>query len=278
MFQINQEDENQIIEYQKILSLLGDQSFEDWYKLQKKEHDDLIELKNKIALLEKKLNEVPNNKYDLSHLRQDTQIVYGPIQDDEALLLTGFVKALRPKTIVEFGFSHGVSSWNFLKALDSDAKLFSYDIFKYNPSALAFNDTRFKFYLKSQTEFQHSDIDNRTIDIAFFDDGHIFNINKEAFKLLEDKMSPNGITIVHDTGLHSEKLESFEMCVCDFPNYCGAAHQTDERHFINWIIDNYQNWQVIHLHSFNIFRHGFTILQKKYKLSVDSQDRNICKI
>ncbi len=212
----------------------------------------------------------------MSHLTQESQFIYGPIQDDEALFLTGLVKALRPKTVVEFGFSGGVSSFNFLQALDPDSKLYSYDIFLHNPTAKAFNDARFKFHLKSQADFQLSDIDNRTIDIVFFDDGHIFEINKQAFIKIEDKVALNSISVVHDTGLHVKKIGPFEVCTCDGLKLCGAAHQLDERLFINWIIDNYPNWQVIQLHSFNIFRHGFTIMQKKFNLSVDSQDRAKC--
>ena len=267
--------------------MIGNISVEEMIKTQKERNAQIIEKTEKIEELEhtlkrvinestEKIKKLQNKKYDLSHLIQESQIVYGPIQDDEALFLTGLVKALRPKTVVEFGFSGGVSSFNFLQALDLDSKLYSYDIHLYNPAAKAFNDSRFKFHLKSQTDFEFSDIDNRTIDIAFFDDGHIFEINKEAFIKLEDKMSLNSVTVVHDTGLHIEKIEPFEQCVCDAKEYCGAAHQLDERLFINWIIDNYTNWQIIQLHSFNIFRHGFTIMQKKYKLGVDVQDRGYC--
>ena len=116
-----------------------------------------IELLNKIEALEKE-NADLLKKYDLSHLNQESQFIFGPIQDDEALLLYGLVKTIRPKVIVEFGFSHGVSSWNFLQALDQDSKLFSYDIYNWNPNAKAFNDTRFKFFLKSQIKFEASDI------------------------------------------------------------------------------------------------------------------------
>ena len=226
-------------------------------------------MENKVAVL---LKRVP--KYDLNHLKQDTQIIYGPIQDDEALLLFGLVKALRPKTVTEFGYSSGVSALNFLKALDEDAKLYSYDI---NP-ATPHNDQRLKFYKKSQTEFLFSDVDNRTIDLAFFDAGHLFYMNKYAFEQIINFLAPNAVIVVHDTGLHVQKKFSFEMCVCDFENYCGSVHQNDERRFINWIITTYPEWEVIHLHSFNIFRHGFTILQKKYSLSLERVDSsNRCK-
>ncbi len=152
--------------------------------------------------------------------------------------------------------------------------MYSYDIIAWNPSADAYNDTRFKFYLKSQTEFLPSDIENRKIDIAFFDDGHIFDINTVAFTKLINQMAPNGLTIVHDTGLHLNELGG---CTCDFPKYCGGAHQKDERLFINWVLEKYPEWQVIQLHSFNVFRHGLTILQKKYNLSVDAVDTKFCQ-
>ncbi len=51
----------------------------------------------------------------------------GPIQRDEAVALFGLVRTLRPKTVVEFGFFHGHSAFNFLCALDGDARLYSYD-------------------------------------------------------------------------------------------------------------------------------------------------------
>lgn len=52
----------------------------------------------------------------------------GPLQRDEALALFGLVRTLRPKTIVEFGFFHGHSAFNFLCAMEQDAKIFSYDV------------------------------------------------------------------------------------------------------------------------------------------------------
>jgi hypothetical protein len=153
--------------------------------------------------------------------------------------------------------------------------LYSYDIISWNPSAAAYNDSRLKFHLKSQMDFNLTDIDNRIIDIAFFDDGHIFDVNTKAFEILTDKMALNAITIVHDTGLHIREFG--DGCSCDANKYCGGPHQKDERLFINWIIDNYPEWQVIELHSFNFWRHGLTILQKKYKLGVATLDNINCQ-
>ena len=222
-----------------------------------------------------KCPKIKNEKYNLSHLVQETQYVSGPLQDDEALFLYGLVKTLKPKTVVEFGFRFGFSAWNFLKSLDSDARLYSYDINNDNPQAPAHSDKRFKFYLKSMTEFNSNDIDNRLIDIALIDAGHVYDINIITYKLLLDKMSLNSVIIVHDTGVHFD--ESY-LCACDSgTKYCGGQHQPDNRKFVNWIQENYPDWQMIHFHSFNIYRHGLTILQRKYKLGTESLDTNLCK-
>ena len=61
------------------------------------------------------------------HLLRDNAPRLGPLQDDEALLLYGLVRALRPRTVVEFGTAHGFSALNFLQALfdDQEARVFS---------------------------------------------------------------------------------------------------------------------------------------------------------
>jgi hypothetical protein len=80
---------------------------------------------------------------------------------------------------------------------------------------------------------------------------------------------------VHATGLHIREFG--DGCSCDANKYCGGPHQKDERLFINWIIENYPEWQVVELHSFNFWRHGLTILQKKYKLGVATLDNINCQ-
>jgi hypothetical protein len=67
---------------------------------------------------------------------------------------------------------------------------------------------------------------------AQYDDGHIFDINTNAFVKVIEYLAPNAVIVVHDTGLHALKREIFEMCSCDFENYCGAAHQHDNRNLL----------------------------------------------
>jgi len=109
----------------------------------------------------------------LSGYREEDAI--GPLQQSEALLLFAIVRTTAPKTIVEFGFLNGHSSWNFLKAGSEDMRLFSYDISDDSRKIAAgeiSRDRRFKFVFKSQTEFHAEDIEHRKIDIVFFDASH----------------------------------------------------------------------------------------------------------
>ncbi len=65
---------------------------------------------------------------DLAHLSLHKDTAYRPIQRDEALFLHGLVCLVRPRTIVEIGFFRGASAFNFLRALDPDARFYSFDI------------------------------------------------------------------------------------------------------------------------------------------------------
>ena len=239
-----------------------------------------------------------NLKYDLSHLNQSTLMQKGPIQDDEALMLfgiyggyfyfnsisyncfiLGLVKLIRPKTVVEFGFYKGDSSINFLKALDPDAKMYSYDVKLHNPSARSLEDLRFKFIQKSQADFDPIDVDNRIIDIAYIDASHRFSLEISLFPKLIKQVSKNGIIVIHDTGLHvhmsSKQIEN--QCVCDFENLCGYPHCNEDRQFVNWILENYPEWEIIHFHSYEVIRHGLTFLQRKYKFGIKPVGKQNCK-
>jgi predicted O-methyltransferase YrrM len=231
------------------------------------------ELKEALERQTMKLNYKP--KYDLKHLNQDPNTaVFGPLQDDESLLLFGILKTTRPSIVLEFGSNNGHSSFNLLKALDNDAKLYSYDIQMFNSKSQ--NDPRFKFYQKSHSDFIVSDlIDNRKIDFVLIDYSN-FETMKIGFNKIINHMSPNGIIAVHNTGLHFNEADK---CSCDFDNFCGGLHQIETRLFVNWILENQTEWQTINLHSFKIWRHGLTLFQRKYKLGIKIEKyEKKCKI
>ena len=64
--------------------------------------------------------------YDLSHLTQpDDQVVVGPVQDDEALLLFALVRCMRLRRILEVGGLDGYSARNFLRAMGRGGTLYT---------------------------------------------------------------------------------------------------------------------------------------------------------
>ena len=62
---------------------------------------------------------------DLAHLTVFNETADGPVQRDEALLLHSMIRVIRPRTVLEIGFLRGHSAFNFLRALDPEARLYS---------------------------------------------------------------------------------------------------------------------------------------------------------
>ncbi|GAA5128633.1 class I SAM-dependent methyltransferase [Luteolibacter yonseiensis] len=213
----------------------------------------------------------------ISHLasyRENDAI--GPLQRDEAIALFGIIRSLRPKVVVEFGFFHGHSAFNFLQALSGDARLFSYDIdpesIRRAKSEFGF-DRRFTFIAKSQTEFDAADVGRREIDFVFFDAAHELDLNQETFRRIAPHLAPEGMMAVHDTGLWPR--EYFESIHHEFERGMPGewvtenlyAHQPGERRFIDWILSEYPEFSAIHFHSTATLRHGFSLLQRRRSLS-----------
>ncbi len=213
----------------------------------------------------------------MSHLlsyRENDAI--GPLQRDEAVALFGIIRTLRPKVVVEFGFFHGHSAFNFLRALSDDARLFSYDIDveSIERAATEFSfDQRFTFIGKSQTEFDPADIGNRQIDFAFFDAAHELELNTETFRRIVGHLSDEAMIAVHDTGLwHRRDFAAIhETFASEMPGVWESeelyAHQPGERDFIDWIVSSHPAFSALHFHSTATLRHGFTLLQRKRRLS-----------
>lgn len=238
--------------------------------------------------------------YDLTHLHRDNQPRLGPVQDDEALLLYGIVRTVRPRTIVEFGTSHGFSALNWLHAIadDPDARVYSYDILPY-PAAQALEDSdpRFIFHGKSQADFEAADVENRLVELAFFDAGHLVEYSLRAFERLLPSLTMNAIIAVHDTGLHvldhgsgapseeeglpfteasCQRASSVQQCLrfngcegmSDLQGFClGRAHRPSERRFVAEVVRKWPEFRPLHFHSRRVFRHGLTLLQRGELLS-----------
>jgi Methyltransferase domain len=213
----------------------------------------------------------------ISHLlsyRENDAI--GPLQRDEAIALFGIIRTLRPQVVVEFGFFHGHSAFNFLQALTENAQLYSYDIdsesIQRAKSEFSF-DKRFHFIGKSQTDFAPEDIGHQKIDFVFFDAAHELDLNIQTFQRIIDQLDPEAMLAVHDTGLWQRAYFSpiHETFTREMPGEWETedlyAHQPGERKFMDWIVTEYPEFSVLHFHSSRTLRHGFSLLQRKRQLS-----------
>ena len=213
----------------------------------------------------------------MSHLlsyREDDAI--GPLQRDEAIALFGIIRTLRPTVIVEFGFFHGHSAFNFLQALPEDGRLYSYDI---DPESIRraekeFNfDRRFTFIAKSQSDFDPRDIDHQKIDFVFFDAAHALELNVATFNRIFSQLAPEAMVAVHDTGLwHRSHFAPIHETFAkenagEWKNRELYAHQPGERAFIDWILAEHPEITAIHFHSTRTLRHGFSLLQRMRSLA-----------
>jgi predicted O-methyltransferase YrrM len=213
----------------------------------------------------------------LSAYKEDGSAI-GPLQQSEALFLFALVKVTVPKTVLEFGFLHGLSAYNFLRALPEDAQLFSYDIDRHAEEIASRqfpNDRRFTFLQKSQSEFSHSDIGGKPVDLVFLDASHDLATNQRTFEAIQIALSEDSIVCVHDTGAWQRQF--FTSAQHEFVKQAGPEywlneslylHRRDERVFLNWILETYPHFQAVHLHSTRTLRHGMSILQRKGRLEI----------
>jgi len=139
-------------------------------------------------------------KYNLDHLIQpEEQNIPGPIQDDEALLLFALIRVTRIKRILEFGSFPGYSAKNFLSALQGGT-VYSVDwgVDGVTPR-LADNH---KVIVKNTAEVTVEDLDNKPIDLVFFD-CHAYEASLCAFQNLKRAgiITDKTIFAFHDTNL-----------------------------------------------------------------------------
>jgi len=210
-------------------------------------------------------------KLRLSHLQSyDDEGAIGPLQQDEAAALFGLIRALRPKTIVEFGFFHGHSAFNFLMAMEDDALLASYDVD--DESLRRARDefagiARLRFFHKSQDQFDPADVDAQPLDFVFFDAAHELELNQRTFSQILPHLAPAAVIGIHDTGtwppnrLQNVHRDFIEEGRCENTAAGAIVHQPGERAFVEWVLKEHPGFQAIHLHSHRTLRHGMTLLQ-----------------
>ena len=198
----------------------------------------------------------------------------GPVQREEALFLLGMIRVLRPRVLVELGFSRGRSAFNFLQAMGTDAesKLYSFDIAdSCEEIATKYFSGRanFKFQKKSQEEITAADIEGKKAEFVFIDAAHEIDINQRTWAALLPLLAEDVTVAVHDTGLwHRDLLLPLhEKLAKESPerwlNETEYQHQPDERVFVNWIVQTHPEFQALHFHTNRTLRHGITILQRR---------------
>lgn len=222
---------------------------------------------------------IKNNKYDISHLKQTTDVVFGPIQDDEALFLYSLIKVCGIKYIIEIGGLEGYSSLNFLQALGNEGQLITVDpnfTDKYN----VLQKPNFKLIRNNIQDIDMNQLSIPRIDCIFFD---CHDANAEYDFLIKTiscgLLSDNSIVIIHDTGTHPDTETPYygQIFLNDKSlngNY-GFSNKSlmRDRELSNKIMD--LGYSAFHLHMNNLdlpkgvsFRHGLTVLSKTKKLMI----------
>jgi predicted O-methyltransferase YrrM len=212
--------------------------------------------------------------YDnLNHLSLfEPQSLKGSLMRDEAIFLYSLVKMIRPKVIVEFGFSRGHSSLNFLYALDKTAHLYSFDISE-TAKDIAENVLNgfpnFHFRFKSQLDFVPQDIDNKKIDLVYFDAVYDRDKNMTTFERLGPSLNENAIIALHDTNTWRRQLmdrthiEYANKKPQNWLNEDEFQSQKGQREFYNEFVKQYPDYSAITFHNSSTILAGISLLQKK---------------
>lgn len=200
--------------------------------------------------------------YDLSHLTQVSQNIFGPIQDDEGLLLFGLIRSMKLSTILELGGLWGYSAKNFLQAVGPTGVVFTVDtqvVDKMGENHICLH--------KNARDIDLTDFENYSqhlpVELVFFD-CHDYDASITLYdKLLSlGVINNNTILALHDTGLHPEGVP-----ICGtYEIEGGWVHQRCERQLVNLFVER-------GYHAFNAhmlpskatpdlqYRHGLTIMQ-----------------
>ena len=192
-------------------------------------------------------------KYDLKHLTQPlNQVVFGPIQDDEALFLYSIIKSLRFKRIIEIGGgTMGYSGKNFSKSVGDCGVVYIVDIID-----VPITEKNQILIKKNASLVSPEDFDNSPVDMVFFD-CHVYEPSMACYQTLLKGgiITDKTIIALHDTNLLPD----------------GTVHQPVERMMVNDFSD--MGYHIFNLHttpevhdSELPFRLGVSICQKYKRL------------
>jgi predicted O-methyltransferase YrrM len=202
-------------------------------------------------------------RYDLSHLVQEPgQAVFGPVQDDEALLLFAACRVVCARRVVEFGGESGYSARNFLAAVGDapGAAVYTVDA---NPVPVL--SPAHRFIRKWAKDVTPEDFDCQPLDLVFFD-CHDYAQQLQAFHTLARAgvIARGTLIALHDTGTHPAKLLPWAFRTED-----GYVHQPAERQLVSTL--QAVGYECISFHAPRPvpplqFRHGLTLCALKHRL------------
>ena len=206
--------------------------------------------------------------YDLSHLTQaDDQLVWGPVQDDEALLLFALVRVMRLRRVLEVGGLGGYSARNFLAAVGAKGKVYTVDV---NPvPSLAPNHATLQ---KSCAAVDAADLDGAPLDLLFFD-CHAYEPQMSMFAGLcaAGIVTDDTLIALHDTGTYPRPTSGWDYEVAG-----GWVHIWEERRMVHEL--HAAGYEAVSLHmpagrSTNEMplRHGLTLMQKFKPLPISGE-------
>jgi predicted O-methyltransferase YrrM len=199
--------------------------------------------------------------YDLTHLNQSHQNVWGPIQDDEALFLYSIIRGMRIERILEIGGLSGYSGLNFLQAVKYTDKGIVYTCDINQVPKLAKNH---KVIIKNALNITLDDLDNLPIELIFFDCHDMVQMYIFHHLVKNGLITDKTVLALHDTNLHYSPYNRWGPFI---EKENGYAHQTVERNMVNIFKDlgydifSISTDQTKHSNEFPI-RHGISVCQK----------------
>lgn len=188
--------------------------------------------------------------------------ILGPTLPPDRDLIGAICNLTDPKVIVEFGYFAGDATKAMFENVDDDCMIVSYDIKDRGFYSLNKNHI---VLLKDMKDFVPHDVDNRCVDIVFFDASHILEDSEVAFEKIKPLLHKHSIIIVHDTGVYDK--DKFNPPQLDYIKNVKAKwvyHCPDEHQFI--LNRKKEGWNVVNLFARTKIRHGIAILQKEFKV------------
>jgi len=208
--------------------------------------------------------------YNLQHLvQEDSQEVWGPIQDDEALFLYSIIRCKRISRILEIGGLSGYSAKNFLEALKfpgNNGILYTCDI-----NEVPKQSDNHKILTKDGRDLTIDDIDNKPIDMIFFDCHDMVQMDIYHRLLNSNIINDKTIIALHDTNLHFTQFHPDAKFIPSENGYvgCGWVERVMVNQFKDLGYDIFNIFTDASNHSIDFpFRHGITVCQKNKKLLV----------